>query len=116
MKCLKNPIYAGAYVWGRTSTETVIENGQARKRSGKLKAPEEWRVWIKDHHEGYVHWKTFEQNQGILRDNMNMKGSIRKGAVRSGRSLLAGLLHCGHCGRCRHLAVQRPDGVFAGLG
>ena len=29
LKFLKNPIYAGAYVWGRTSTETVIENGQA---------------------------------------------------------------------------------------
>ena len=109
LKFLKNPIYAGAYVWGRTSTETVIENGQARKYSGKVKAPEEWRVWIKDHHEGYVDWKTFEQNQGILRDNLNMKGSIRKGAVRSGRSLLAGLLHCGHCGRRLHVS-------YSGLG
>jgi DNA invertase Pin-like site-specific DNA recombinase len=36
LKFLKNPIYAGAYVWGRTVTETVIENGQARKHAGKL--------------------------------------------------------------------------------
>lgn len=109
IKFLKNPIYAGAYVWGRTATETVIENGQARKRPGKSKAPEEWRVWIQDHHEGYIDWKIHERNQQILRDNLNMKGRIVKGAVRSGRSLLAGLLQCGHCGRRLHVS-------YGGLG
>ena len=31
---LENPIYAGAYVWGRRPVEVVFENGQLRKRTG----------------------------------------------------------------------------------
>lgn len=110
LKFLKNPIYAGAYVWGRTTTETVIDNGRARKRSGKRREPEEWTVRIEDHHERYIDWKTFERNQEILRDNLNMKGTLVKGSVRSGRSLLAGLLHCGHCGRRLHVSYGGMGG------
>lgn len=104
IKFIKNPIYAGAYVWGRTGTETVIENGQARKYVGRRKSQEEWTVWIRDHHDGYTDWKTFEGNQRILSENLHMEGKMAKGAIRSGRSLLAGLLSCGHCGRRLHVS------------
>lgn len=111
LKLLKNPIYAGAYVWGRTVTETVVEDGTARKRAGRLKPPEEWTVWIREHHEGYVDWKTFERNQAILGDNTNMKGAMAMGAARRGRGLLAGLLSCGHCGRRLHVAYSGLGGM-----
>jgi DNA invertase Pin-like site-specific DNA recombinase len=104
LKFIKNPIYAGAYVWGRTGTETVIENGRARKYSGRHKSREDWTVWIRDHHEGYTDWTTFERNQQTLSENLHMEGTMAKGAIRSGRSLLAGLLSCGQCGRRLHVS------------
>ena len=113
IKFLKNPIYAGAYVWGRTSTETVIEAGQARKYVHRSKSPEEWTVSIRDHHSGYIDWKTFEQNQQILRDNLHREGRMTKGAIRTGRSLLAGLLTCGHCGRRLHVSYGGIGGSVA---
>src|SRR5438128_4895441 len=42
---LKNPIYAGAYVWGRTPTKIVVSEGRIVKRSGRILAPEECRVF-----------------------------------------------------------------------
>ena len=110
LKLLKNPVYAGAYVWGRTGTVTEIEQGRARKQAGKEKPLEEWTILIRDHHEGYIDWLRYERNQNTLRQNAAMKGSMARGAPRSGRSLIAGLLHCGHCGRRLHVAYGGVSG------
>ena len=47
---LKNPIYAGAYVYGRKPTKMVVHEGRIVKRTGRVLAPEECRVFIRDHH------------------------------------------------------------------
>ncbi len=109
LRLLKNPLYTGAYAWGRTWTETYLKDGQARKRIRSRAHPEQWTVWLKEHHPGYIDWKRFEGNQRLLADNAQMRGKMAKGAVRSGKSLLAGLLLCGHCGRRLHVA-------YAGVG
>jgi len=110
LKFIKNPIYAGAYVWGRTQTETCVENGEAKKYAGVRKPRKEWLVLIRDHHDGYVDWQAYERNQKTVEDNTQMRGAKVAGAIRSGKSLIAGLLRCGHCGRRLHVAYSGSKG------
>ena len=57
-----NPIYAGAYAYGRRRQETWIENGRKRVRGGILKSgPEEWTVLLRDRHEAYITWEEYER-------------------------------------------------------
>jgi hypothetical protein len=96
---LTNPVYAGAYAFGRTETRVRIEAGRKRVVSGIRREREQWQVLITEHHEGYIDWQTYEHNQRVIADNTNMKGEMARGALRKGEALLAGLLRCGHCGR-----------------
>jgi DNA invertase Pin-like site-specific DNA recombinase len=99
LRVLNNPIYAGAYVFGRTSTRLEIIDGQTARKQTQRKAQSDWEVLIRDHHEGYVSWNTYEANQKQIRENAGMKGAMVRGAVRKGQALLAGLLRCHRCGR-----------------
>jgi excisionase family DNA binding protein len=95
---LKNPFYAGAYVYGKSEKRTEIVDGRARKSYGHGKPLEQWGVLLKDHHEGYINWAEYERNQAQLAANAYGKvGGAKSG--RGGRALLAGLLTCGRCGR-----------------
>ncbi len=96
---LTNPVYAGAYAFGRTGSRVMIENGRKRILRGYRKDRSEWAVLLVDHHEGYLSWPDYERNQRLIADNANGKGMMVRGAVRKGEALLAGLLRCGHCGR-----------------
>lgn len=98
-RMLTNPVYAGAYAYGRTGSRVTVENGRKRVRRGLRRARADWEVLIRDHHEGYVAWEEFERNQRLIADNANRRGATVRGAVRRGGALLAGLLSCGHCGR-----------------
>ena len=96
---LTNPVYAGAYAFGRTGSRTTIENGRKRVLRGHRKDRSDWAVLLIDHHEGYLSWADYERNQRLIGDNANCKGMMVRGAVRKGEALLAGLMRCGHCGR-----------------
>ena len=96
---LTNPVYAGAYAFGRTGSWVMIENGRKRILRGYRKNRSDWAVLLVDHHEGYLSWPDYERNQRLIADNANGKGMMVRGAVRKGEALLAGLLRCGHCGR-----------------
>ena len=96
---LTNPVYAGAYAFGRTGSRVMIENGRKRVLRGYRKDRADWAVLLVDHHEGYLSWPEYERNQRLIADNANGKGMMVRGAVRKGEALLAGLLRCGHCGR-----------------
>lgn len=96
---LTNPVFAGAYAFGKTESRTAVVDGRARKTVGHRKPVEEWGVLIKDHHPSYIMWEQFERNQKTLRENNFMRtGSSRK-AGRGGHGLLTGLLRCRRCGR-----------------
>jgi DNA invertase Pin-like site-specific DNA recombinase len=107
---LTNPVYAGAYVFGRTGSRTTIEDGRKRIVRGFRKERAAWEVLILDHHEGYIGWTDFERNQRLISDNANGKSFMSRGSVRRGQALLAGLLRCGHCGRKLHVAYSGADG------
>ncbi|OYV38005.1 MAG: serine recombinase [Rhodospirillales bacterium 20-64-7] len=107
---LTNPIYAGAYAFGRTHSRISIADRRKRVVRGFRRDRCDWEVLITDHHEGYLSWAEFERNQQLIADNANSKGLMARGAVRRGETLLAGLLRCGHCGRKLHVAYGGTSG------
>ena len=115
-KVLTNPVYAGAYAYGRTESRVTVENGRKRVTRGYRRDREDWDVLIRDHHEGYVSWEEFDRNQRLIADNANCKGLMARGAVRRGDALLAGLLRCGHCGRRLHVHYSGSKGYCVRYG
>jgi len=107
---LTNPVYAGAYAFGRTGSRVTIEAGRKRIVRGFKRERSQWEVLLTDHHEGYLSWTEFERNQRLIADNANSKGPMVRGSVRRGETLLAGLLRCGHCGRKLHVAYGGTHG------
>jgi excisionase family DNA binding protein len=98
-RLLTNPVYAGAYVFGRTGSRVRFEGGRKVVIHGVARRREEWEVLIRDHHQGYISWEEYDRNQKVIAGNANMKGTMVAGSVRKGGGLLVGLLRCGHCGR-----------------
>jgi DNA invertase Pin-like site-specific DNA recombinase len=96
---LANPVYAGAYAFGKTETRVGIVDGHARKSSGHRKPRQQWKVLIRDHHSGYISWEEYERNQAMIAENTHMKPGDGPKAGRGGRALMAGLLRCQRCGR-----------------
>jgi DNA invertase Pin-like site-specific DNA recombinase len=95
---LKNPFYAGVYVYGKSEKRTSIVDGRARRSYGHSKPMASWEVFIKDHHEGYISWDAYERNQRQLAlNNYGRIDGVKSG--RGGRALLSGLMTCARCGR-----------------
>ena len=111
---LCNPFYAGAYVWGRRPVTTLLVEGRLEKRQGATCRAEECRVFIRDHHDGYIDWATYEENRRMIRRNsVNWEGDESMAAIREGQGLLVGLLRCGHCGRKLHVRYWGGRGTNA---
>jgi DNA invertase Pin-like site-specific DNA recombinase len=111
---LRNPFYAGAYVWGRRQAEAVLVEGRLEKRQGAVRRPEQCRVFIPDHHSGYIEWTSYEDNQRMIsRNAVNWESNEATAAIRDGQGLLAGLLRCGHCGRKLHVRYWGGTGTNA---
>jgi DNA invertase Pin-like site-specific DNA recombinase/predicted DNA-binding transcriptional regulator AlpA len=96
---LTNPVYAGAYVYGKTRQETILDASGARKKRIRHLPRSEWQVLIPDHHPGFIDWQTYEANQERIAKNTRPGPHKVGGAVREGSALLQGLASCGHCGR-----------------
>ena len=109
---LTNPVYAGAYAFGRTMSTVSVEDGRKRIKRGLRRPQSEWDVLLKDQHEGYIAWSEFERNQRVITNNATGKGSAVTGAVRRGELLLAGLLRCGHCGRKLYVGYGGKSGRY----
>ncbi len=99
MQILHNPLYAGAYAFGRRAQRTRIVDGRARKATGVRKPRDEWSVLLRDNHQGYISWREYEENHKLLTENAHMKKNCDRKSARGGRALLTGLMRCGRCGR-----------------
>ena len=100
---LTNPVYAGAYTYGKTKYERYVdEHGTVRKRIRHLPM-HQWSVLIQDHHPAFIDWATFQANQARLGSNIRPLPHQAGGAVREGSALLQGIATCGHCGRRLHV-------------
>ena len=84
LSVLKNPIYAGAYAYGRSKTVFGLEGGQKRVRRQVQRRREDWKVLIRDHHEGYIDWEVYQSNQTMIAQNDNAKGSAVRGRDQTG--------------------------------
>jgi DNA invertase Pin-like site-specific DNA recombinase len=110
-RILKNPFYAGAYVFGRRTVRTEFKDGRVRKTGGHELPMAAWKVVIKDHHPGYLSWEEFERNQQVIADNLRRHGQGSRGPVLEGRALLAGLLRCRRCGRKLEVRYGGKQGI-----
>ena len=111
---LHNPIYAGAYVYGRRPQEIRVQDGILKKRQLAPVAPERARVFLRDHHEGYIDWAGYEENMRVMRSNTRRwDHDDSVGPARRGSGLLAGLLRCGRCGRKLHVRYWGKSGTAA---
>ena len=96
---LESPVYAGAYVFGKTRRERYVdEHGNTRQRMRRLPQAE-WQVLIWDHHPGYLDKATFEANRERIAANTRPRAHEAGGAVREGAALLQGIAVCARCGR-----------------
>jgi len=105
---LNNPIYAGAYVYGRRQAEEVLDEALKAHKRTKAVAPEQWHALLKDHHEGYIDWGQYERNRMQIKSNH--RAGAGGGAPREGNSLLQGLVLCGQCGRSMRVIYGRHAG------
>jgi len=96
---LENPLYAGAYAYGRSEHRTTIVDGRPVKTYGHGRPQRDWTVLLQDHHEGYISWEQYERNQDRIQQNAFSKPAGDAKAGRGGRALLSGLLRCRRCGR-----------------
>lgn len=103
-RLLRNPLYAGAYVYGRSQVVEALDAAQRPIKRVRRRTPEQWPVLIQDHHESYLAWEQFERNQRQIAANRKGPGP---GPPREGRSLLQGLLLCGRCGRRMQVSYGR---------
>jgi DNA invertase Pin-like site-specific DNA recombinase len=109
---LKNPAYAGAYVYGRRHREPIGRRPGARHGSTVAVAPQDWSVCLKDVYPGYISWEEFMANQRRLADNLNRYAANRPGVPRKGNALLQGIVVCGRCSRHMYLRYSGPHGNY----
>lgn len=108
LSILKNPAYAGAFVYGRTRS---LPSPGAMLRPALRRLPvAEWKVCLRDRYPAYIDWATFEDILAMLRDNLNeYDRNQSRGVPRPGKALLHGLVWCGECGH--KMVVQYKSGA-----
>jgi DNA invertase Pin-like site-specific DNA recombinase len=95
-RILSNPMYGGAYAYGKS--EQILQYEEGEPRASRRRRPRErWLALIPQAHEGYVSWDEFERIQRAMAENL--RGWGHRGAVTNGPALLTGLLRCRRCGR-----------------
>lgn len=92
---LKNPIYAGAYAFGRTRMDARKKRRDQPKSGIRVVPREDWPVLLKDRVPAYITWERYEAHLAQLEAN---RPSVM-GAPRRGAALLSGIITCGKCGR-----------------
>jgi DNA invertase Pin-like site-specific DNA recombinase len=110
---LRNPSYAGCYVYGRYGYKThILEGGRIEKKTRRKPMPE-WDVLIHDHHPGYISWEQYLHNQEALAANRtNGEEHVLSGPAREGLALLHGLLLCAKCGRRITVRYKGNGGIY----
>jgi DNA invertase Pin-like site-specific DNA recombinase len=109
LNILHSPLYAGAYVYGRTKFRRHTLPGEEPRIKGRTHRvkQEDWPLVLRDAHPAYISWEQFLCNQRQLDDNRTWRAEEHRGAVREGPSLLQGIVLCGSCGRRMGIRYQR---------
>lgn len=109
LSILKNPAYAGAFVYGRT--RSVPRADAPHQRVQKPVPMDQWKICLRDKYPAYIGWETFERIQGMVRDNYSEYDRNKsRGVPRPGKALLHGIVYCGECGH--KMVVQYKKGAY----
>ena len=101
LSVLRNPRYAGTFVYGRTRAK-LQANGRINVKSLPVA---EWQFVFPGSHVGYITWERYLANQQCLaRNAMAFRKDRSAGPVREGPALLQGRVLCGVCGA--HMTMQ----------
>jgi DNA invertase Pin-like site-specific DNA recombinase len=100
---LRNPAYAGAYVFGRRRSRQVVSPDGAVRSSVTELPRDQWEVLIRDHHPGYLTWEDYLANEARLAANRTNAGER---PPREGTALCQGIVFCGACGRSMQVRYQ----------
>jgi len=97
LQILKNPAYAGAFVYGKTRS---IRKDPTSPHTQEVRLPmDQWKIRVNDAYPAYISWETFEQIQDRLADNYaTYDRNKSRGVPRDGAGLLQGMVYCGECG------------------
>ncbi len=114
LNILHSPLYAGAYVYGRTKSRSRTLPGEEPRVKGRTRRvkQEDWPIVLLDAHPSYITWEQFLRNQRQLDDNRTWRAEEHRGAVREGPSLLQGIVLCGSCGRRMSIRYQRNGSLL----
>ena len=109
---LKNPAYAGAYVYGRR-THDHTRRKPGRPHSGIVRLPiDKWPVLLHNVYPAHITWEKFMVNQEQLQNNRNLYQAGKPGAPKKGQALLQGIIICGRCGARMRLQYSGPQGEY----
>jgi DNA invertase Pin-like site-specific DNA recombinase len=102
LELLRNPTYAGAYVYGRREHRAQLADGQIVRRARRVPTSA-WKIVHRDHHPAYISWEQYVSNEKTLQENRPHRlAPERHGASRKGDALLQGIVLCGRCGHRMH--------------
>jgi len=113
LSILKNPTYAGMYVYGRYQyRRKITAEGEIEKHVQAVAMPE-WTIRLSEHHAGYITFEEFLTNRERLEKNRtNGEATVLSGPAREGLALLQGLLLCGYCGRALTVRYRGNGGIY----
>jgi DNA invertase Pin-like site-specific DNA recombinase len=108
LQILKNPAYAGAFVYGKTRS---VRKDPTSPHTQEVRLPmDQWKIRINDIYPAYITWDTFEQIQQMLVENYAAYDRNKsRGVPRDGAALLHGMVYCGECGH--KMVVQYKHGT-----
>jgi hypothetical protein len=108
LQILKNPAYAGAFVYGKTRS---LRKDPGSPHTQEVRLPmDQWKIRVNDVYPAYVSWETFEHIQDMLADNYAAYDRNKsRGVPRDGAALLHGMVYCGECGH--KMVVQYKHGT-----
>ena len=109
---LKNPAYAGVYVYGRHQYNPSRRQ-PGRPHSGLVSVPiDKWPIVHHNAYPAYISWEEFLANQAQLQANQSRYREDKVGVPRQGQALLQGIIICGRCGCRMYLRYSGPYGNF----
>ena len=109
---LKNPAYAGAYVYGRTTLDPTRRQ-PGRPHTGIVSVPiDKWPILLHNIYPAYISWEQFLANQKQLSINQSNYRENKHGVPRKGQALLQGIVICGQCGARMRLHYSGHQGDY----
>jgi DNA invertase Pin-like site-specific DNA recombinase len=103
---LTNPLYAGAYVYGRSQHKVSVNAKGELARKLQDRPVEEWRVAHWDAFQGYISRSEYEANQRRL------DAAPQRTRRSEGQALLSQMVLCGRCGRTMYTHYAGKDGNY----